>query len=506
MSRKSFVIASPHVIYRANQLKIKSLKILKGLLPNDHKHINDLDDTAFSISNALDSKIANEILEHYNLSSSELREIEIFFYLFMNGFGPDNSSVNNNIDPFVLFTEIATTIEEYDNYTEFSVEQFRETPEASEEIPVPDAIIMTKWFIEKLILASLFLNKDQIPEEWNRIYDFVHGTIYFVPNKKERTRLIPSKHWKIPLFSLLIKEKKEVSFLATMPHLSYPNLKNSKIDSVTVEDLKTNLNSSIESYYHINKDELMERVKHLLCERLFNGQRPTTMEDIGELYDRLLNYKGATMWKIASQQFPDDEVVFIWNRLIMAQSLERVWNLELTIERVNDSIPNFKVTHHRMARDGDQLIPIIDAEIWTNDQLRDVLGHDWIYDQKLIYEDATDKILSPYIVKKVIEGLIEEYKKAYKIYMQELIIEENLEKYRSLCKIEFSNFQINDDDQLILEEFSPEEILRKINNKKKLAKQDSYEEFINSFELIDPLFEDLFEFIDDELEGSEWYF
>ena len=75
---------------------------------------------------------------------------------------------------------------------------------------------------------------------------------------------------------------------------------------------------------------------------------------------------------MASNQFPNDEVVFLWNRSMISQSLDKAWHLSLTPERVSDSISNFEVTHHRKIRDRDRLIPIIDAEVWTNDQLRSI--------------------------------------------------------------------------------------------------------------------------------------
>ena len=65
-----------------------------------------------------------------------------------------------------------------------------------------------------------------------------------------------------------------------------------EIDTVTAEDLST---LRTESYYHINKDKLMDRIRYLLSKGLFNNAEPSTMDEVKELYDRLLDYKGATM-------------------------------------------------------------------------------------------------------------------------------------------------------------------------------------------------------------------
>ena len=128
------------------------------------------------------------------------------------------------------------------------------------------------------------------------------------------------------------------------------------------------------------------------------------MYEIEELYDRLLNYRGATMWETVSNQFPEDEVIYLWNRSMTSQSIERAWHLNPVSERVDNSIPNFKVTHHRMVRDGDRLIPTIDTEVWTNDQLRDALGYDWMYDQNLTLEDNwmdTGRNVDHHIVSRI---------------------------------------------------------------------------------------------------------
>ena len=272
------------------------------------------------------------------MSPTELREVEVYFYLFMN-----------DLPNWFTFRDLQ--------------------------------------LVEQAVLASLFLDRDQIPTKFRYIHDLIHRTPI---ERFNRSYTLPD-HWEIPLPD----QTREVSSLGL------------EEGTATIEDLRT---LRTRSYYHIQKDELMEKVRCLLCRGLRDEMIPLTYEDIEELYDRLLNYKGAIMWKTACDQFSNNEIIFLWNRSMISQSIERAWHLNPALERVDDSIPNFKVTHHRNVRnfrDGDELIPIVETEVWTNDQLRDALGYDWMYDQNLILQNHWIDIKRETDLHRVREMLVE---------------------------------------------------------------------------------------------------
>ena len=237
--------------------------------------------------------------------------------------------------------------------------------------------------VEKAVLASLFLDRDQIPTKFRYIHDLIHRTPI---ERFNRSYTLPD-HWEIPLPD----QTREVSSLGL------------EEGTATIEDLRT---LRTRSYYHIQKDELMEKVRCLLCRGLRDEMIPLTYEDIEEMYERLLDIKGSIMHRYSSDQFPNDEVIFLWNRSMTSQSIEKAWYLRSTSTRIIDSIPNFTVTHHGNVKDGSKLTPTMDTEVWTNDQLRDALGYDWMFDPILTLEDNwmdSDRDIDFHIVSKIMK-------------------------------------------------------------------------------------------------------
>ena len=459
MPQRLFTIASPHAVYRSDH-QLREVQEIEDLLLS-------MRDVWPSLIGYEGNDTANETFRTSKMSLTELREIEVFFHLFMRDLS----------HPFKV--SIIGEHKLLDDCTKYSKKDF--TQELSESL---------RWDIqpmERAILASLYLDKDQVPVEFKYIYDLTHGTMYhkydLFFSLDQQLRSIPSKHWKIFLSNSSIKEK--------MAFLNDSWIKeNLEIDTVTVEDLRTNSLTErcflTSSYYHINKDELMKRVRHLLCKGLFNDTEPTTMEDIGELYDRLLCYKGAIMWETASLQFPDDELVFLWNRSMVSQSLEEAWHLPTILERVNDSIPYFKVTHHKGVKDGNKSLPVVDVEVWTNDQLRDVLGYDWMFDQGPILENNwivnIKKETDLYKVREVLLEVISSNSSWATMTVREGDINQFGVRTRNSQIIMGEDIdpgimiKTNNDQLLWLKEFSPEEMLRSSDDdEKKLVEQDSDE-------------------------------
>ena len=332
----SVVISSPLVVYLSNWLE--QTQEVKNLLLNVGKNLPS------SVGVESDKNADKWVYEILGISLPEFRVIQAFFHLFMRDLPhpfkltDEQKRFNNPKKPF-----------EYTGDPNWEMDC-----ESMQDVQI----------IEKAVLASLFLDKNQIPVKLRYIYDLTHR----IPIERfNRSYTLPD-HWEIPLPD----QTREVSSLGL------------EEGTATFKDLRT---LRTRSYYHIQKDVLMERVRHLLSNGLFNGEQPRNMEQIDEMYEKLLDYRGAIMWETASNQFPEDEVVFLWNRSLTSQSIERAWHLPLAPVEVDDSIPNFTVTHHGMVKNGDRLIPTVDTEVWTSDQLRDVLGHDWMYDPILTLED-----------------------------------------------------------------------------------------------------------------------
>ena len=441
------IIASPHVVYRSSQLideieREQALMLFKRMMGGEIKR--EWVQMLFKKSNDI-----SETLGTSRMSPSELHEIQAFFQLF----------IGDLLHPFMFEKKRG----DFDSHM---YEQFRYTLNSfktSYETLMRRALKQEAQFIEKVVLASLFLDKNLLDDFGRKIHDIISRTIYpddhyghdfwdsysydssylrgLSPIERIENYFISPNYWRILLSSSSITEKE--SFLDL------------EVDSVMVEDLK--INPLTKSYYYISKNELINRVKHLLCRGLFNDVEPNTMDEVIELYERLLNYKEAIMLEMAFNQFPEDEVVFLWNRSIIGQSLEKAWHLPLVPERVDDSIPNFKVTHHRNVKEGNQLIPVIDVEVWTNDQLRDALGRDWMFDLELTLEDNwvyIKKEVDLRVVKEVVKKVTRIYNGIY-----------NKDRFSLV-------------DQLFLEEFNPEEILRRISSdddEKELVEQNSDE-------------------------------
>ena len=333
--KESSIIASSYVIYRSNWLE--QTQEVRNLLFNVIESFS----SSIGVEN---NEIADETFRVSRISRVELREILAFFHLF----------IRDLPHPFEL-TEEQKRLNNPKKPFEYTGDPNWELDESLRQDVQP---------IEKAVLASLFLDRDEIPIKFRYIHDLMHGTPI---ERFNRSYTLPD-HWEIPLPD----HTREVSSLGL------------EEGTATVEDLRT---LRTRSYYHIDKGELMDRVRKTLSKGLFNDTEPRDMDEVRELYDKLLNYKGMTMWEIASSYFPDNEIIYLWNRSMISQFIEKVWHLNPVSERVDNSIPNFKVTHHRMVRDEDRLIPTIDTEVWTNDQLRDALGYDWMYDQNLTLED-----------------------------------------------------------------------------------------------------------------------
>ena len=355
---KPLTIISSHVIYRSNWLEYTP-DVRELLLNKDWFQLNEnLNWNCWGLS-LIGIENNNIINETFN--NSELREVEAFFHLFMRDLP----------HPFEL-TEEQRKFNNPKKPFEYTGDPNWELDESLRQDVQP---------IEKAVLASLFLDRDEIPIKFRYIHDLMHGTPI---ERFNRSYTLPD-HWEIPLPD----HTREVSSLGLEEGMA------------TVEDLRT---LRTRSYYHVDKSELIGKVRYLLSKGFFDNVTPNTMDEVRELYDRLLNYRGAIMWETASNQFPEDEVIYLWNRSMTSQSIERAWHLNPVSERVDNSIPNFKVTHHRMVRDGDRLIPTIDTEVWTNDQLRDALGYDWMYDQNLTLEDNwmdTGRNVDHHIVSRI---------------------------------------------------------------------------------------------------------
>lgn len=143
------------------------------------------------------------------------------------------------------------------------------------------------------------------------------------------------------------------------------------------------------------------------------------------------------------------------------------------IGRLENSIPNFKVIHHRKVRYGDRLIPIIDAEVWTNDQLKDVLGHDWMFDQNLTLEDnwmSIKKETDLHIVREMLLQVISLNSSTITMTIKEgdidqrkFIVQTQNNQSIMIIRGESVNqgslwVRTNNGKSLYLEEFNPEEI------------------------------------------------
>ena len=494
---ESFTVASPHVIYRSNWLeRTPEIEDMLSLTIGNLSYLE---------SSSLPAKIENnntarDIILRTLISPSELREIEMFFYLFMR-----DLAYKNNL--YQAMWEI----------NEQSISS-----------------------IEKTILASFFLDKDQIGNYKSMIHRNIYDLIWsqrwkFTMMKELEEKGIPtslsneyfedpySNNWRILLPNLFENQQVMQGNAIIETELNGLALEEEELDELWLEkeldglrwinyvekvDLKTR------SYYHIQKGELMERVRHLLCKGLFNDTEPKTMKEIEELYSRLLNFRGAVMWMTASFQFPKDEVIFLWNRSMIGQSLERAWHLPSIPKRVDDSIQSFKVTHHRKVRYGNELVPIMDVEVWTNDQLRDVLGCDWMFDQRLVLENDQQGLISDESLIPLSSFHMKDTERYNWINVKKFVDLQTVRKILSQV-ISFNNLSINGgfltevgSNRLFLEEFNPRWLLEHLHNSKPinllnlLPKDDEgdHDESRNN----DTLSDDLALLDQDVAERQEW--
>ena len=404
-----FTIASPHVVYRSNWLE--RTPEIENLLSKTVRDLSNLRSSDLSVE---DGNTTKDIILRTLIFPTELREIEMFFYLFMK-----DLAYKNNL--YQAIQSISS--------------------------------------VEKIILASLFLNRNQI-NEFIITKQFEEKRIPTSPSNEYSEDLYSNEcNWKISLpnfFESLNKlEKKEDGTWLE-----------EELDGLRWISYIEKINLKTKSYYYISKGELMERVRYLLCKGLFNNEKPKDMFDIEVLYDRLLSFRGAVMWMTASNQFPNDEVTFLWNRSMIGQSLEEAWHLLLTRQSLDkflkkkrkeyglrrfwletsDSVPNFKVTHHNKVKHENRLVSIIDVQMWTNDQLRDVLGCDWMFDQRLVLEDNWMNVKKETDFRIVREKLFE-------LISSRLPVDDDYQE-KFLTR--------TNNNQLFLEEFNPIKVLRKV--------------------------------------------
>ena len=396
MPQRPLTVASPHIVYRSNWSErtpeVESIlsninwyqqswneniwhKELLGVETEDI--INDRYDDIVNIGFGDDY-----LRKGLEIGFLRLYQIQAFFHLFMRDLP----------HPFEL-TEEQRKFNNPKKPFEYTGDPNWELDESLRQDVQP---------IEKAVLASLFLDRDEIPIKFRYIHDLMHGTPI---ERFNRSYTLPD-HWEIPLPD----HTREVSSLGL------------EEGTIRISDLRT---LRTRSYYHINKEELMDRVRKTLSRRLFYDfnnlgqpqieQQPRTIGEIDELYQRLLDFKGTLMWKEASLMFPEDEVILLWNRSIASQLIDKAWHLSgphkmFDIKAYLKSDLNFTVTHHRTIIDGDreELIPtltsVVDDERWTHHQLNKTLGHDWRFDPRLVLEDNwmdTGRNLDYFIVMKI---------------------------------------------------------------------------------------------------------
>ena len=166
----SFIIASPHTIYRHRSDSLAENQEVRNLM---FKTIKNPDNSRQSLIGAGNRDTVLRILERYNLSLAELHEVEAFFHLLLRDL----------TNPFKI--AVPNGYELPGNYTETITEDFTQE--------LYESLRGNIRPIEKTILSSLFLNKDQILAEFQYVHDFMHGNLYLRRPVGER-RSIPSKH------------------------------------------------------------------------------------------------------------------------------------------------------------------------------------------------------------------------------------------------------------------------------------------------------------------------
>ena len=135
----------------------------------------------------------NEAFKVSKISSIEFREIQAFFHLFMRDLP----------HPFEL-TEEQRKFNNPKKPFEYTGDPNWELDESLRQDVQP---------IEKAVLASLFLDRDEIPIKFRYIHDLMHGTPI---ERFNRSYTLPD-HWEIPLPD----HTREVSSLGLEEGISY---------------------------------------------------------------------------------------------------------------------------------------------------------------------------------------------------------------------------------------------------------------------------------------------